>query len=111
MARPAGARRGRDPGGRGTLGLVGRFPLRRYCRAVKSTKSTAARALLIGAALALGGCAHGGPIMGWKHVKTTHFDPANYRTPVISKITYQKTDWDIMKYGCTPEEASVVGPR
>jgi hypothetical protein len=44
-------------------------------------------------------------------IETTHFDPANYRTPVISTIKYQKTDWEIMKYGCTPEEAAVVAPR
>jgi hypothetical protein len=44
-------------------------------------------------------------------IETTHFDPANYRTPVISTIKYQKTDWELMKYGCTPEEASVVAPR
>lgn len=44
-------------------------------------------------------------------IETTHVDPANYRTPVISTIKYQKTDWEIMKYGCTPEEAAVVAPR
>ena len=44
-------------------------------------------------------------------IETTHFDPANYRTPVVSTIKYQKTDWEIMKYGCTPEEAAVVAPR
>ena len=44
-------------------------------------------------------------------IETTHFDPANYRTPVVSTIKYRKTDWEIMKYGCTPEEAAVVAPR
>ena len=44
-------------------------------------------------------------------IETTHFDPANYRTPVVSNIKYQQTDWEIMHYGCTPEEAAVVGPR
>jgi len=44
-------------------------------------------------------------------IETTHVDPANYRTPVVSTIKYQKTDWELMKYGCTPEEAAVVGPR
>jgi hypothetical protein len=44
-------------------------------------------------------------------IETTHFDPANYRTPVVSTIKYQKTDWEIMHYGCTPEEAAVVAPR
>ncbi len=44
-------------------------------------------------------------------IETTHFDPANYRTPVVSTIKYRKTDWEIMHYGCTPEEAAVVAPR
>jgi hypothetical protein len=44
-------------------------------------------------------------------IETTHFDPANYKTPVVSTIKYQKTDWEIMNYGCTPEEAAVVAPR
>jgi hypothetical protein len=44
-------------------------------------------------------------------IETTHFDSANYRTPVVSTIKYRKTDWEIMKYGCTPEEAAVVAPR
>jgi hypothetical protein len=44
-------------------------------------------------------------------IETTHIDTANYRTPVVSTIKYQKTDWDVMKYGCTPEEAAVVAPR
>ncbi len=44
-------------------------------------------------------------------IETTHVDAANYRTPVTSTIKYRKTDWEIMKYGCTPEEAAVVAPR
>ena len=43
--------------------------------------------------------------------ETTHIDPANYRTPVITTIRYRKTDWELMEYGCTPEEAAVVAPR
>ena len=44
-------------------------------------------------------------------IETTHVDPAFYRTPVVSTIKYRKTDWELMKYDCTPEEAAVVGPR
>ncbi len=44
-------------------------------------------------------------------IATTHLDPANYRTPVETVIRYQATDWELMKYGCTPEEAAVVSPR
>ena len=44
-------------------------------------------------------------------IETTHLDPANYRTPVVSTIRYRRTDWDLMEYGCDPKEASVVAPR
>jgi len=44
-------------------------------------------------------------------IETTHFDPAYYRTPVVSTIPYQRTDWDLMHYGCDPKEAGVVAPR
>ena len=44
-------------------------------------------------------------------IATTHLDSANYRTPVETVIRYQATDWELMKYGCTPEEAAVVAPR
>jgi hypothetical protein len=44
-------------------------------------------------------------------IETTHLDAANYRTPVISTIRYRKTDWELMEYGCIPEEAAVVSPR
>jgi len=44
-------------------------------------------------------------------IETTHVDPANYRTPVVTTIRYRATDWELMEYGCTPEEAAVVAPR
>lgn len=44
-------------------------------------------------------------------IETTHVDPANYQAPVVSTIRYRRTDWDLMKYGCNPEEAAVVSPR
>jgi hypothetical protein len=44
-------------------------------------------------------------------IETTHMDSANYRTPVISTIRYRATDWELMNYGCTPEEAAAVSPR
>ena len=44
-------------------------------------------------------------------IETTHLDPANYRGPVISTIRYRKTEWELMEYGCTPEEAAVTSPR
>jgi hypothetical protein len=44
-------------------------------------------------------------------IETTHLDSANYRTPVVSVIRYRSTDWELMDYGCTPEDAAVVSPR
>lgn len=44
-------------------------------------------------------------------IETTHVDPANYRTPVLTTIPLLATDWELMEYGCTPEEASVLSPR
>ena len=44
-------------------------------------------------------------------IETTHLDPAYYRTPIVTTIRYRKTDWELMEYGCTPEDAAVVAPR
>jgi len=44
-------------------------------------------------------------------ITTTHVDPAYYRTPVLTTIPLRATDWEVMEYGCTPEEAGVLLPR
>lgn len=44
-------------------------------------------------------------------IETTHTDSAYYRKPLVTTITYRKTDWELMEYGCTPEDAAVVSPR
>jgi hypothetical protein len=44
-------------------------------------------------------------------IEATHLDTAYYRKPVIVTIPYQRTDWQLMRYDCTPEEAAVVAPR
>jgi hypothetical protein len=44
-------------------------------------------------------------------IEATHVDPSYYRKPVVVTIPYQKTDWELMHYGCMPEEAAVVKPR
>lgn len=44
-------------------------------------------------------------------IETTHVDPAYYRTPLVTTIQYQRTDWELMEYGCTPEDAAIVSPR
>ena len=44
-------------------------------------------------------------------VEVTHSDSSYYRKPFVTTIRYQKSDWELMEYGCTPEEAAVVSPR
>src|SRR3970040_1244742 len=44
-------------------------------------------------------------------VETTHVDPAYYRKPLVVSIEYRKTDWDLMEYGCNPDDAGVVAPN
>jgi hypothetical protein len=44
-------------------------------------------------------------------IETTHVDPANYRKPLVTTIEYRKTDFELMEYGCTPEDAAIVAPR
>ena len=44
-------------------------------------------------------------------IETTHVDPTYYRKPLVVTIEYRKTDWELMEYGCTPEDAAIVAPR
>lgn len=44
-------------------------------------------------------------------IQITHVDPAMYRDPLIVTVTYPRTPFELMKYGCNPEDASVVEPR
>jgi len=44
-------------------------------------------------------------------IEVTHFDPSYYRKPFVTTIPYQRTNWELMHYGCAPEEAAVVAPR
>ena len=44
-------------------------------------------------------------------IETTHVDPTYYRKPLVVSIEYRKTDWELMAYGCTPEDAAIVAPR
>ncbi|HEY5624241.1 MAG TPA: hypothetical protein VIV14_10815, partial [Gammaproteobacteria bacterium] len=44
-------------------------------------------------------------------IETTHFDPANYREPLVVTIEYVATDFELMEYGCTPEDAAIVAPE
>lgn len=44
-------------------------------------------------------------------IELTHDDPAYYRKPLVVTLEYKKTDFELMKYDCSPEEASIVAPR
>ena len=44
-------------------------------------------------------------------VEITHDDPTYYRTPVVATIPYTRTNWELMRYDCMPEEAAIVAPK
>jgi hypothetical protein len=44
-------------------------------------------------------------------IAITHVDPAMYREPLVVTITYPRTPFELMDYGCNPEDAAVVEPR
>ena len=43
-------------------------------------------------------------------IETTHLDPAYYREPLVVTIPYSRSDFELLEYGCTPEDAAVVAP-
>jgi len=43
-------------------------------------------------------------------IETTHLDPAYYREPLVVTIPYSRSDFELLDYGCTPEDAAVVAP-
>lgn len=44
-------------------------------------------------------------------IETTHLDPAYYREPLVVTTAYARTDFELLEYGCTPEDAAVVAPN
>lgn len=44
-------------------------------------------------------------------IEITHVDPAMYRKPLVVTITYPRSKFELMDYGCNPEDAAVVEPR
>jgi hypothetical protein len=44
-------------------------------------------------------------------IEITHVDPAMYRKPLVVTMTYPRTSFELMEYGCRPEDAAVVEPR
>lgn len=43
-------------------------------------------------------------------IQITHVDPANYRDPLIVTITYPRTKFELMHYGCDPKDAQITEP-
>jgi hypothetical protein len=44
-------------------------------------------------------------------IETTHMDPANYRKPFTVTKTYPRSEFEVLPYGCNPEDAGVVVPN
>ena len=44
-------------------------------------------------------------------IETTHQDPTYYREPLVVRIPYAWSDYELLEYGCTPEDAAVVAPE
>ena len=44
-------------------------------------------------------------------IETTHLDPTYYRKPLVVTIPYSRSDFELLEYGCTPEDAAVVAPN
>jgi hypothetical protein len=44
-------------------------------------------------------------------IELTHDDPAYYRKPLVVTVEYKRTDFELMRYDCSPEEASIVAPK
>jgi hypothetical protein len=43
-------------------------------------------------------------------IEITHVDPVIFRRPFVVTLRYATTDFELLKYGCLPEEASIVAP-
>jgi hypothetical protein len=43
-------------------------------------------------------------------IETTHVDPTNYQKPFMVTKTYPRSDFEVLPYGCNPDDASVVEP-
>jgi hypothetical protein len=45
------------------------------------------------------------------NIEITHDDPIIFNQPFVVTISYTLTDYQLMKYDCDPEEASIVEPN
>ena len=43
-------------------------------------------------------------------IEITHLDPVVFRRPFVVTFHYVATDYELLDYGCRPEEASIVAP-
>jgi len=43
-------------------------------------------------------------------IQITHVDPANYRDPLPVTITYPRSKFELMHYGCDPKDAQITEP-
>ncbi len=43
-------------------------------------------------------------------IEITHVDPVIFRQPFVVTLRYPTTDFELLEYGCSPEEASIVAP-
>ncbi|WP_428099423.1 hypothetical protein [Candidatus Rariloculus sp.] len=43
-------------------------------------------------------------------IEITHMDPVVFRRPFVVTLNYESTDFELLEYGCVPEEASIVAP-
>ena len=43
-------------------------------------------------------------------IEITHLDLTVFREPFVMSMTYAPTEYELLEYGCTPEEAGLVAP-
>ena len=44
-------------------------------------------------------------------IEITHLDPTIFREPFVMTIGYARTDYELLEYGCSPDDASIVAPN
>lgn len=43
-------------------------------------------------------------------IEITHVDPVIFRQPLVVELSYAATNFELLEYGCVPEEARIVSP-
>lgn len=44
-------------------------------------------------------------------IEITHVDPAMYRKPLVVTITHPRSQFELLDYGCNPEDAAIIAPN